>query len=184
MKPAELQEILRLHRMWLRGEDGGARADISGADLREADFSWASLSRANLSEADLSGANLSEANLSEADLSGADLSGADISRANLSWANLSGADITRASLSEVNLSRAIDGSMCRMDFGGWSICIRAYHTSIGCQRHPNEKWLAWSPDDVAHMHTDARDWWVVHGEAIKAAIKCVMAKAAKAKEAA
>jgi hypothetical protein len=52
----------------LRGEAGGQRADLSGADLR-----YSSLSGANLSGADLSGADLRYSNLSGADLSGADL---------------------------------------------------------------------------------------------------------------
>jgi hypothetical protein len=63
---------------------GGAnlsRADLSDANLSGADLSGANLSRANLSDANLYGANLSRANLS-----GADLSGANLSRANLSGA--------------------------------------------------------------------------------------------------
>lgn len=40
---SELQEILRLHTLWLRNENGGKRANLSGANLR-----WANLSGANL----------------------------------------------------------------------------------------------------------------------------------------
>lgn len=61
MTPQKITETLRLHKMWLRGEDGGKRADLSGANL----------SGANLSGADLYGANLSRANLSRANLYGA-----------------------------------------------------------------------------------------------------------------
>ena len=203
MNPEQLAEILRLHDMWRRGERGGVPADLRGADLREADLSGANLvaadlsganirvadlrvanlSRANLRQANLHAADLFKADLSWADLSWADITGADLSWADLSQADLTGADLTMADLTGANLGGAyirdaIDGAICRMDFGEWSICIRASHTSIGCQQHPNEKWLAWSPDDVAHMHQDARDWWAMHGEAIKAAIRCVMAKAA------
>ena len=87
----ELQEILSKHKKWLLNEDGGERANLSGANLSRADLSRADLSGANLSGADLSGANLSWANLSRADLSRANLSGANLSWANLSRANLSGA---------------------------------------------------------------------------------------------
>lgn len=59
---------------------------------------------ANLSGADLSDANLSGANLSGADLSGAYLDGADLSGADLSGAYLDGADLSGADLSYVNLS--------------------------------------------------------------------------------
>ena len=58
MTQAKLNEILEKHRKWLNDEEGGERADLSGANL--------------------SGANLSGANLSWADLSGADLRGADL----------------------------------------------------------------------------------------------------------
>ena len=106
-----LQKILKDHLKWLNDEDGGARADLSRANLSWANLSRADLSRAdlswaNLSRANLSGADLSRANLSRANLSGADLSGADLSWANLSRANLSGADLSRANLSGADLSRA------------------------------------------------------------------------------
>ena len=64
----ELKAIIYKHAKWLRGEDGGECADLSGADLRGAD----------LSDADLRGANLRGADLSDADLSGANLSGANL----------------------------------------------------------------------------------------------------------
>ena len=46
-----IQKILDLHLKYLRGEQGGERADLSGANLR-----YANLSDANLSDANLSGA--------------------------------------------------------------------------------------------------------------------------------
>ena len=102
----DLKEILEKHKKWLRGDDGGERADLSRANLSRADLSWANLYGANLSGANLSGANLSRADLSWANLSGADLSGADLSRANLYGANLSRADLSRADLSWADLSGA------------------------------------------------------------------------------
>ena len=41
MKQEELQEILDAHKKWIKGEDGGVRANLRGADLRGAglDFS-------------------------------------------------------------------------------------------------------------------------------------------------
>ena len=86
MKKEKLDEILSLHKKWLSGDPDGVRADLRGANLREADLSWANLRGAYLSEADLREANLSEANLREAYLSGA----------YLSWANLSEADLSGA----------------------------------------------------------------------------------------
>ena len=58
MTQEELNMILDKHKKWLSGDKGGERADLYGANLREAD----------LREADLYGANLREADLREADL--------------------------------------------------------------------------------------------------------------------
>ena len=84
----ELKEILKKHKIWLNGEKGGSRADLSDADLRGAD-----LRGAELRGAELSRANLSRADLSDADLRGAELSRADLSRADLSRADLRGAEL-------------------------------------------------------------------------------------------
>ena len=54
----ELEAFLRKHKMWLENEEGGERANLSGADLSGANLSRADLSGANLSGADLSGADL------------------------------------------------------------------------------------------------------------------------------
>ena len=101
-----LNEILEKHLKWLNAENGGERADLSGADLSGADLRGADLRGADLSVADLSGADLRGANLSVANLSGADLSVADLRGANLSGVNLSGVSLYRADLSGANLSVA------------------------------------------------------------------------------
>jgi uncharacterized protein YjbI with pentapeptide repeats len=97
MDEQELKNILDKHFKWLRGENGGKRADLSGANLSRANLFGANLSRANLSRA-----NLSRANLSGADLSGANLFGANLFRANLFGANLFGANLFGANLFEAN----------------------------------------------------------------------------------
>jgi uncharacterized protein YjbI with pentapeptide repeats len=96
-----LAEVIEKHGKWLRDEDGGELADLRGADL-----SWANLREANLSGANLSWANLFNSNLSGANLSGANLSGANLSWANLFNSNLSGANLSEADLSWANLSGA------------------------------------------------------------------------------
>lgn len=72
-----LKEILENHVKWVLG-NGGARANLGGANL----------SSANLYGADLRGANLYGADLRDANLYSADLYGANLSGANLSGANL------------------------------------------------------------------------------------------------
>ena len=106
----KLKEIIASHGKWLRYENGGERANLSGADLsgavlrcavlRCADLRGADLRDANLIGADLSGADLRDANLDGAVLRCAvlrcaDLSGADLRDANLGGAVLSGADLNK-----------------------------------------------------------------------------------------
>lgn len=91
-----LAAILAAHRLWLRGEPGGVRANLSRADLRGADLSGAHLGRANLSGADLSVADLSGASLRWTTLNSADLSGANLGGADLGWTLLSGTDLRGA----------------------------------------------------------------------------------------
>jgi hypothetical protein len=87
MNADELKSVLDLHAKWLRGEEGGSRADLSRTNL-----SGANLIGANLRGADLRDANLRGANLYGANLYGADLIGADLRDANLIGANLYGAN--------------------------------------------------------------------------------------------
>ena len=83
MKQDELNAILDKHTKWLRDEDGGARADLHGADLRYADLYGADLRYANLRYANLRDADLRYADLRYADLRDADLHGADLRYADL-----------------------------------------------------------------------------------------------------
>ena len=88
MTQEKLDIILDKHRKWLNNEDGGERADLSGAYLYGVDFREADLRKANLSRADLRQADLNKSDIREADLSGADLSGAFLYRADLKGANI------------------------------------------------------------------------------------------------
>ena len=87
----ELNEILRKHNLWLKGDFNGARADLYRAELRGANLNGADLRGANLNGADLRGANLNGADLYRAELRGADLNGADLYGADLYGADLNGA---------------------------------------------------------------------------------------------
>ena len=61
-----LEEILKQHKLWLNGEDGGVNANLRDVDLIGANLRDADLSGANLRDTDLRGANLdfSQLNLS------------------------------------------------------------------------------------------------------------------------
>jgi uncharacterized protein YjbI with pentapeptide repeats len=146
-------KILEDHKLWLSDHSQGERADLRWADLSRADLRWA----------DLSWADLREADLSRADLRGADLIGADLSRA----------DLRGADLREADLSGAIDGNICRMDFGGWSICIRSKKTSIGCKTFGNSFWLNATDNEISLLADGALEYWKKYGLAIKASINTI-----------
>jgi hypothetical protein len=112
MKQEDLEKIIESHGRWIAGKDGGECADLSGANLRDADLydadlRWANLRGANLSSANLSAADLRGANLSRSNLSVADLRGANLSSANLRSANLSDANLCNAKLSGAKLPKTI-----------------------------------------------------------------------------
>ena len=84
----ELREIIKKHEAYLQSDDDGVCANLSYADL----------SNANLSDANLRKAILCSANLSNADLSYANLRNANLRYADLSYANLSNTDFHHADL--------------------------------------------------------------------------------------
>jgi len=63
MNQQELDLIVVAHGKWLRGEEGGKRANLRRANLQGADLRGADLRGANLQRADLYGADLQGANL-------------------------------------------------------------------------------------------------------------------------
>ena len=73
-----LNNILKKHSLWIKGNPDGERANLYGADLCGAD-----LCGANLRSADLRSANLYGADLCGADLYGAKLCGAKLD--NITW---------------------------------------------------------------------------------------------------
>ena len=126
----QLNEILRLHKLWLEGDRAGVRANLrganlKGADLKGADLRRADLQRANLEEADLEGANLKETNLQWANLKGANLKeanlrGADLEEVNLQETNLRGADLQGADLRQADLQEA-DLEGANLDYSCWPL---------------------------------------------------------------
>jgi hypothetical protein len=125
MKQEELDNILKTHAAWLKGQPEGSRAYLigaylRGANLKGADLGRAYLGRANLIGAYLRGADLGGANLEGADLGGADLRGADLGRAYLGRANLIRANLRRANLIRANLEGAnLEGA--NLDFSAFPL---------------------------------------------------------------
>ena len=96
----DLKKILDEHLLWLNGE-GGSRANLFGANLRDANLRCADLRNANLRCADLRNADLRNADLCRADLRNADLCNADLCDANLRNADLCDADLRCASMDQM-----------------------------------------------------------------------------------
>ena len=69
----KLNKILEDHKLWLNDKPKGKRADLQGANLRDANLRFADLQDANLQFANLQDANLQFANLQDADLQDADI---------------------------------------------------------------------------------------------------------------
>jgi len=98
-----LTEILEAHERFFSGKDGGARADLTGADLSNADLTGVNLSGAILRNVNLEGSDLRKARLPGADLSGgANLRRADLRNTDMTEAILPGADLTEAQASGWN----------------------------------------------------------------------------------
>lgn len=97
MTQEELNEALKKHKLWLRGNDDGERFLAGyGEDFSGLDFSLADLRCANLPGADLTGTNLICANLADACLRNANLIGADLTEADMTNVDLHGARLERA----------------------------------------------------------------------------------------
>ena len=118
-KGKRLSEILEAHHKFIRGDETGSRADLTGADLSRADLAKANLAYVNFQGANLEGASLREARLSSADLGKCRLRRADLRKADLTEANLEGADLTEAQVGGAELFRANlrQAVLRRADFG-------------------------------------------------------------------
>ncbi|EBS0060650.1 pentapeptide repeat-containing protein [Salmonella enterica subsp. enterica serovar Kottbus] len=107
MNSADLSKILEEHKVWITSmRESGSRANLCGANLRDADLYDANLYGANLRDADLYGANLRGANLRDADLYDANLYGANLRDADLYGADLRDANLRGADLRDANLRGA------------------------------------------------------------------------------
>lgn len=125
---AEVGEIVRRHKLWLKCLDGGEPADFShmdlsrvnfrGVDLRKSEFVSASLRSANLNDCHLEMAFFHDADLEKCSLRGAHLRGAKMDGVRAPYADFSGADLYAAILFDADLHHANFSNACisRADF--------------------------------------------------------------------
>ena len=147
-----ISEILRNHKLWLKDEDGGERANLIDADLRGANLIGANLRGASLRGAGLSGSDLIGANLRGSNLRGASLRGADLIDADLRDADLSGADLRR-------MASGNNREIRTMQTGEWIIVYTDDMMAIGCRQYSLSEWWSFSDDQIADMDKGALDFW-------------------------
>ena len=140
MDAQEIKEAIRLHELWIKGDESGVKANLSNANLEYANLEYANLRYANLSNANLEYANLRYANLRNA---------------NLRYANLSKANL----LAFGNMRE-----LRTMQIDTWQIGYTHDTLQVGCQRHTIEKWRRWDTPAgrkwVSSMDSRAEEWAV------------------------
>ncbi|EKY8668180.1 pentapeptide repeat-containing protein [Salmonella enterica] len=144
MNSADLSKILEEHKVWITSiRESGSRANLCGANLRDAD-----LCGANLRDADLCGANLRDADLCGANLCGANLRGANLRGANLRGANLRGANLRGANLCGADLP---DLTFVILGEKYFISITNGEYVRAGCQNHTVEEWRKYSKQEIAEM---------------------------------
>ena len=130
----EHKTTLRLHKLWLKGDKDGVRADLSRAYLENANLEGADLRGSNLRGANLEDANLEDANLEGAYLRGAYLAGADLRGADLSGTNLEFTHLINADLKGAKIDYQIQDGLLQqiakiilenpksLEMGSWHTC--------------------------------------------------------------
>lgn len=112
MDQKEVDEKLRLHKLWLDEKPGGARADFSEADLRDFCFDGLNLSSADFYGTCLEGMVFKEVELQDASFDKSNLQGACFENSNLQGvlfdrSNLQNASFKNSILEEVSFCKAI-----------------------------------------------------------------------------
>ncbi|AFM54434.1 pentapeptide repeat-containing protein [Salmonella phage vB_SosS_Oslo] len=154
MNSADLSKILEEHKVWITSmRESGSRADLRGANLRDANLYGANLRGADLYGANLYGADLRGANLRDANLYGAELRDANLRGANLYGAELRGANLRDANLYGANLRGANLPDLTFVILGEkYFISItNGEYVRAGCQNHTVEEWRKYSKQEIAEM---------------------------------
>lgn len=107
----DIQEMIKLHKMWLNKEEGGVKLELCQKDLQELNFSNADLRNATFDWCDLKNANFENSNLENANFEDSYLSYVSFKNANLTNANLKSTRLVLTDLTNTNLTNAnLDGA--------------------------------------------------------------------------
>ena len=174
----ELNEILRLHGLWLKNNKEGVRANLSNYNLRSvnlqsANLQGANLYSANLQSADLQGADLQCACLQSAYLQGANLYSANLLSANLRGANLRDANLYLAIINNTKFEGTIyaDKTLLTANFGKHTAFYFGNDLiQIGCEKHSIEYWLT-NYEEIGKKAEYTTDQIRLYGKFIKQVYK-------------
>ena len=116
----ELDDIVKRHMMFLKGQNGGARAVLQYRNLSNLDFNGNDLSQGEFTgslfiESDLSGGTFKSASFFACDMRNADMSNSNFSRADFRGAYVAGANLSGADMSDVDLR---EGKIMKRDSQG------------------------------------------------------------------
>ena len=103
MDKEKLNEIIEKHKRWLKGENGGVRADLSHSDLSYSDMRQSDLSHSDLSHSNLLCSNLLGSNMSHSDMSHSNLLDSNLRHSDLSHSNLLGSNLRHSDLSHSDI---------------------------------------------------------------------------------
>lgn len=116
MTQEELDEVIRKHKLWLNGEEGGERAilvdrdlsglDMSGADLRDAHMERADMRGASIDNADMRDAHMRGANMESIEMRGANMESAEMVNVNMRFATMIGANMENANMEYADIRNA------------------------------------------------------------------------------
>ncbi len=107
MNQIELNEVIRLHKLWLDDDPAGKPATLWEADLCRTNLKGAALRKADIRFTDLRAANLTQTDFRYADLRFTDFRNATGFRINLESADLECADLRAVDFRDANLRRAL-----------------------------------------------------------------------------
>lgn len=101
MTQDEMNEILKLHKMWLNGEKNGVRAVIEARDLFDL-----TMIGANLQKAVISRSFIKNCDMENVDMSNTEILNTTIAYSNMENATLASADMINANMTEVYMPRS------------------------------------------------------------------------------
>jgi len=144
-----------------RAEHTTDMLDLSGANLTEANLTDADLAYAALTGANLYGATLTDADLAGANLYGATLTGATLTGANLMGANLTGAYLAGADLTGANMWNTVGNGreVKTVQTDLWTVTYTADVMQIGCQSYPLDAWWDFDDATISALDSKALEWW-------------------------